>query len=563
MFKWNKMSLRKKYLLTLCSSFILFAIMSVMLIFQVNNNKRWSEELNSLSEHIKDIDKVSKDFSALYISIIHYTGDPLPQYEEDYNKTEDMLNKELKNANSYLSVDDQELVLKEQKRIEQLFTVRLKKSVAVKDNIAKRRQLNSVYDSYGKIIDKLTLVQENKSQERTVILSKMKESQQQTIYLLCGSFLLAMTISLLLLLRTNHQIRNQLERVASTTRAISKGHLEVQDLPIVTNDEIGQVSKGMNHMKHQLTEMIQMIKQSADTISQDSAVLQQYSYNTVEGTNDVSKLLEKCLKNAKEQQALSDKIVQFMDHFSQNLQFMIQEIHELSSKGNDAEKLIYESNQSMHEAVDQMDILKTLLLESEEERKLLQERTDEIVRVSLLVKQISKQTHLLAINAEIEAARSGEAGKGFAVVAEEVRELADEVSNAANTIHTLSDQITTQGKSMENAFNAGLDTSVNSGEAVKKIATEMEAITAYIQDTKQQFTDMENQITELEEEKTKTIEFIEHLNHTITSSTAHIEHTNEILLENNSTVKKLSHLVDDVHEQTKGMYTTTEKFSLS
>ncbi|HWI47722.1 MAG TPA: hypothetical protein VNU45_05795 [Rummeliibacillus sp.] len=63
-----------------------------------------------------------------------------------------------------------------------------------------------------------------------------------------------------------------------------------------------------------------MIKQFADTKSQDSAVLKQYSYNTVEGTGDVSKLLEKCLKNAKEQQALSDIIIQFLDHFSQNIQ---------------------------------------------------------------------------------------------------------------------------------------------------------------------------------------------------------------------------------------------------
>lgn len=74
---------------------------------------------------------------------------------------------------------------------------------------------------------------------------------------------------------------------------------------------------------------------------------------------------------------------------------------------------------------------------------------------------------------------------------------------------------------------------------------------------------MEQQIAQLENEKTNTVAFIAHLNHTITSSTAHIEHTNQILLENKTTIKKLSNLVDDVHEQTKGMYTSTEKFSLS
>lgn len=557
------MSLRKKYLITLGSSFILFAIMSIILIFQINNNKRWSDELNNLSENIKNIDSLSKNFSALYIAVIHYSGDPLPKFDSAFTQSEKTLDKQIEGANQYLTKQDIEFIKNEQQRINQLFTVRLKQSVAEKDNIAKRRQLNSVYESYEKIVDKLSVIQEQKSKERTIILAKMKISQQQTLYVLIGSFLLAMTISLLLLLRTNKQIRNQLEHVAKTTKAISKGHLEVQDLPIITNDEIGQVSKGMNHMKHQLTEMIHMIKQSADTISRDSAILQQYSNSTVEGTGNVSELLAKCLVNGKEQQKLSDNIIQFMEHFSQDLQLMVREIQKLSDAGNDAEQFVMASNQSMHESVEQMKILKSLLEESETERKLLQERTDEIVRVSILVKKISKQTHLLALNAEIEAARSGEAGKGFAVVAEEVRKLAEEVSNAANTIHALSGQITTQGESMEKAFQAGLDTSVKGGEAVEKTAQQLEIITSYIKQTQQQFTQMEEQITGLESEKTNTMTFIENLNHTITNSTAHIEQTNQLLLENKTTITRLSNLVDDVHDQTIGMYTSTEKFSLS
>ena len=93
-----------------------------------------------------------------------------------------------------------------------------------------------------------------------------------------------------------------------------------------------------------------------------------------------------------------------------------------------------EGMQSVADTADGIDEIKLSTQQASDRILALGERSQEIGRVLVIIDDIAEQTKILALNAAIEAARAGEAGKGFAVVAEEIRKLADSVTESTQEI---------------------------------------------------------------------------------------------------------------------------------
>lgn len=227
----------------------------------------------------------------------------------------------------------------------------------------------------------------------------------------------------------------------------------------VSQDIVGTVSDSINSLTEETAKVLSGVSGIANKVA--------------EASGNVRSQAEQVSKTAEDERASIARMVASLNEATQTMERVTGLANQSNISAIEATTATETALQTVNGTVRGMESIRETIAETEKRIKRLGERSQEISGIVNLINTISERTHVLALNASMQAAVAGEAGRGFAVVAEEVQRLAESSRNATQQIATLVSNIQLETNETIGTVNRTIGQVVEGSELAQKAGEQM------------------------------------------------------------------------------------------
>ncbi len=259
--------------------------------------------------------------------------------------------------------------------------------------------------------------------------------------------------------RENEQLNNSVIGLLRATAELSRRDLKVR-VP-VTQDVTGPVADAINLMAAETAKVLSDVRRIAEQVESASHKVKRQA----DAVTDVASAERVEVEAALQELAAA---AQTMNRIAETAQAC----NEISGRAMHTTQTALET---VTTTVEGMSNIRETIHETEKRIKRLGQRSQEINVTVDIINNIAERTHVLALNAAMQAAAAGEAGRGFAVVAEEVQRLAESSRNATSQISTLVKNIQVDTADTMATMNKTITQVVQGSELAERAGAQMRA----------------------------------------------------------------------------------------
>ena len=228
------------------------------------------------------------------------------------------------------------------------------------------------------------------------------------------------------LLRPLNELKERLAKLA-------QGDL-TQPVQIVNRDELGELGQTYNLTLMSLRQLINQLYLQSQQVSGISQELNSQVHSQVSGTSQQVSSVTEATAAIQELSQAAAEIARQAQQTSGAVEQSLELADAVNSLADEMVEAQGEGRQLVAQTLTALNSLKEQTAAINEQQQSLLAQTGVIKEVISLLDSIAKETHLLALNASIEAAGVGIYGERFRVIASEVKNLADRTMKATSQV---------------------------------------------------------------------------------------------------------------------------------